>query len=288
MKGLFLLPFFLLVLAAFIYLPAKDPTFAAEAEVSLTTQVYKEIENYQLKAYVFSPKDLPANEKRPAFLFFHGGGWNRGTPQESFDICRQIAPKGWIVITFEYRLCINDSITPVECIKDAKSAVRWVRANAETLHISPDKIVASGTSAGGHLAASTSMIAGINESNDNLKISAEPNALVLYFPCVNTDADDWFKKLLHHKLPVEETSPFHQLKAGLPPTVICHGTKDETVPYRTVVEFQQKMTQFGNHCTLYTFESNHNLFLTDAAEIFRLTTKFLTNLGWTNIPEKNI
>jgi acetyl esterase len=274
-------PFILLVSFSFIYIPAKDPACAVENEVTLSTHVYKEINNCQLNAYVFTPNELEIGEKRPAFLYFHGGGWSSGTPQEFFNVCRQIASQGWIAITFDYRLCPNNSVTPVECIKDAKSAVRWARANAETLYIVPDKIVVSGSSAGGHLAASTAIISGINEDNDNLQIRPEPNSLVLYFPCVNTDADSWFKGLLHNILPVEATSPFHQVKAGLPPTVIFHGTEDKIVPYRTVVQFQQKMTQFGNQCILYAFENRgHALFETDAAELIRLTTEFLSKLGW--------
>jgi acetyl esterase len=279
----------LLILAYLICLPMEKRIFATDGDVNVAAKVYKEIDNYQLKAYIFSPNALKSNKKRPAFLFFHGGGWYEGKPQDCFDICRQIAQNGWVAITFDYRLCTNDRITPIECIKDTKSAVRWARANAETLHIYPDKIVASGASAGGHLAACTAMIAGINEISDNLAIKSEPNALVLYFPCVNTDTDDWFKKLLQNKLPVEETSPFHHVRAGLPPTVIFHGTKDEIVPYWTVVQFQQKMTQYGNRCILHTFENRkHVLFQTDAEDILRQTGEFLSELRWMNIPEKSL
>lgn len=281
MKKQYFIHFLLLVLLSNIFLPVQKQVLAAESEIVFSTQIYKEISGTQLNAHILSPVDVQANEKRPVFVFFHGGGWTQGSPQQWVDPCRLITPKGWVIILFQYRLCTNDAITPVDCIKDAKSAIRWVRANADKLHVDPDKIVASGESAGGHLAASTAMITGINEYSDNLTISSEPNALVLFYPCLNTDADNWFKKLLHNQIPIEQTSPFHQIRKGLPPTVIFHGTKDEIVPYSTIVEFQEKMNRFGNDCTLHTFENRgHGLSQNDVPEISRLTTEFLKGLGW--------
>jgi acetyl esterase/lipase len=92
---------------------------------------------------------------------------------------------GFVTFSVDYRLSIDNGITPsktispIECIMDARSAMRWVRANAAKFHIDPDKIVAAGQSAGGHLALSTSMIDEYNEKTDDSGISCRPDAILL-------------------------------------------------------------------------------------------------------------
>jgi len=65
---------------------------------------------------------------------------------------------------------------------DAKSAMRFIRKHADEFQIDPDKIIASGGSAGGHLAAATALIDGYNDPSDDLSISSKPSALVLLTP----------------------------------------------------------------------------------------------------------
>jgi acetyl esterase/lipase len=59
-----------------------------------------------------------------------------------------------IAIVADYCVKSRHCVQVVECVKDAKAAIAWVRENAVRLAVDPDKIVDSGGSAGGHLAAS--------------------------------------------------------------------------------------------------------------------------------------
>ena len=61
------------------------------------------------------------------------------------------------------------------CVKDAKAAIAWVRENAGRHGIDPNKIAASGGSAGGHLAACTGTISGFGSDE-------RPNAMILFNP----------------------------------------------------------------------------------------------------------
>lgn len=83
-----------------------------------------------------------------------------------------------ICILADYRVQTVDGSTPFESLEDAKSAVRFIRDNAEKLHVDPDKIVCS---AGGHLATATAAIEKYNE----LSISTKPNALILFNPVID-------------------------------------------------------------------------------------------------------
>jgi len=80
-----------------------------------------------------------------------------------------------IAITADYRVKSRHGVQVVECVKDAKAAIAWVRENAQRLGIDPDKIAASGGSAGGHLAACTGTISGFGSDE-------RPNAMILFNP----------------------------------------------------------------------------------------------------------
>lgn len=221
-----------------------------------TEYVYKQVGDTKLRLYVFSPEDLEKDDSRPAIVFYHGGGWRGGNPRQFAPHCKYLASRGMVAITVEYRLRSTHSVTPKDCVEDAKSAMRWVRSHAEKLCIDPDRIVAGGGSAGGHLAACLSTIDGFNARSDDLSVSCRPQALVLFNPVVRM-LPRW-----HDMLEVEpaEISPADHLKKGLPPTIIFHGTKDTTVPFESIREFCEKMKEHGNLCKVVAFEGMDHAF----------------------------
>ena len=74
---------------------------------------------------------------------------------------------------------MKDKVRPDTCLKDAVSAMRWVRKNATMLGIDPERIVSSGGSAGGYLAAAVATIDDFHSEGDDLSVSPKPNAMVL-------------------------------------------------------------------------------------------------------------
>ncbi|MHB8899018.1 MAG: alpha/beta hydrolase [Thermoguttaceae bacterium] len=99
------------------------------------------------------------------------GGVLRGSPAQFESQARHFANRGMIAITADYRVKSRQGVQVVECVNDAKAAIAWVRENAGRLGIDPDKIAASGGSAGGHLAASTGTISGFGSDE-------RPNAMI--------------------------------------------------------------------------------------------------------------
>lgn len=104
-----------------------------------------------VKLNVYTPKDREAGKALPAIVVIHGGAWMIGNR----DTCRAhataLAANGYVAASIDYRKRPEVGIT--ECVQDAKAAVRWVRANAATHGIDPERIGAIGGSAGGHMAA---------------------------------------------------------------------------------------------------------------------------------------
>ena len=85
-------------------------------------------------------------------------------------------------MTADYRVASRHAAKVVDCIKDAKSAVRWIRTNAARLGIDPNRIVAGGGSAGAHIAAAAANIRDFDEPGEDRSTSSVPNALVLFNP----------------------------------------------------------------------------------------------------------
>jgi len=167
---------------------------------------------------------------------------------------------GIVCFSVEYRLSIDNGVTPsktispIECLMDAKSAIRWVRENAGKFHIDKNKIAAAGQSAGGHLALATAMIDEYNEKSDNLAVSCCPNAILLFSACVNT-VEGWCDRLLaDHRTKIWSISPAHNIRAGLPPMIEFHGTDDEQVPKWTVQYFESDMKKEGNYFEQHMYE----------------------------------
>jgi len=234
--------------------------FVSNDSVIHVREVYKTIDTLKLKIDIFYSNQSIEKKNKTAIVFFHGGGWAYGTPDEFYSTCERYAKMGIVTISVDYRLSIKNgmvphpAISPIESLMDARSAMRWVRKNAVRFHIDPNKIVASGQSAGGHLALSTAMIDEYNEKSDDLGISCHPNALLLFSSCVNT-VEAWCDRLLADRRDkIWSISPEHHIKAGLPPMIEFHGADDDQVPKWTVQFFESEMKKEGNYFELHIYD----------------------------------
>ncbi len=98
---------------------------------------------------------------RPAILIIHGGGWSAGSKNDMVYRALMIdyAMKGYVVCNMNYRL-VQEAPMPA-CIEDVKSAVNWMKSNAERLGIDANRIGTYGHSAGGHLSLMAGLTAGV-------------------------------------------------------------------------------------------------------------------------------
>ena len=200
---------------------------------------YKTINGKTYQLSVFLPSTYSEGESFPTFVIFHGGSWNAGEAKWHYPDCAYWSSRGMIAVSVDYRLKSRDNVqVPLECVKDAKSAIRFLRQNAKKLKVNPDKIVSAGGSAGGQLAAATSMVTvpRANDTSDNLSFSSTPNATILFNP--------WFRC-------EKELSPTHLITPNLPPMIIFAGGKDTAIPVQSMIDFKKAMSDSGNETTLY-------------------------------------
>lgn len=250
--------------------------------------VYKTIGDTKLELYIFGP-DRP--ESAPAVVFFFGGGWQNGTPQQFEYQCRQLAKRGVVAITVDYRVGSRQGVKPTACVADARSAIRWVRSHAKELGIDPMRIAAAGGSAGGHIATCTAWIDTFDETNEPKDISAKPDALILFNPAlVLAPLEGYDPKGFGTRVPEQRLgtqpqsiSPAHQVQANAPPTIIFHGREDTTVPIESAEAFTKVMKGMGNRCELKVFDGQkHGFFNRDPFRAVTLSQadEFLVSLGW--------
>jgi acetyl esterase/lipase len=269
-------------------------------ELSFTgarAETYKTIGDVKLAIHIFSPDGHKSEDHRAAIVFFFGGGWVGGSPRSFEQQCRYLASRGMVAMTADYRVFNRQGTRADKCVEDAKSAVRWVRANAKRLGVDPDRIAAGGGSAGGHIAACTGVIEGFEAVGEDTKVSSVPNAMVLFNPALvlapipsrETNSNERMKEFeTRMGTKPENISPTHHVRKGAPPTLVQHGKEDATVPYWTTEAFADAMKKAGNRCELVGYEGEKHGFFNvgrgGSNKNFIATTKrmdeFLTSLGY--------
>ena len=247
-------------------------------------KAYKTIgENRKLKLYIFNPADHKVTDKSPAIVFFFGGGWHGGTPVQFARQAKYLASRGMVALCAEYRTKKSHGTSPFECVKDAKSCVRWIRKNAKDLGIDGNRIAAAGGSAGGHLAAATATVANFDEDKDK-SISCIPNALVLFNPVFDNGPNGYgYERVKDQYM---KFSPIDNITKGLPPTLVMLGTKDKLIPVKTAEKFKTLAEKVNARCDLKLYKGQtHGFFNYYRSKEMHFKTNydmdiFLTSIGY--------
>lgn len=257
----------------------KYDTRMSDADITTREIVYKTTPEGKLQLHVFYPEGWKGTDQRPVILFFFGGGWNNGSFQQFVPQAHYFASRGIVAISADYRIKSIHKTTPDKCVEDAKSAMRYVRANAKTLGIDPDKIVVSGGSAGGHIAACTALIEGFNAESDP-DVSAKPAAMVLYNPVTNFELTKGRTIKDGNGNDVGKAiSPSLYLDDKTPPAIIFFGTDDQLLVHG---QDYMKRTKKPNVILELASGQGHGFF--NRSPWLEITTqrtdKFLQRLGY--------
>ncbi len=195
---------------------------------------------------LYLPAGRPAHP-RPVIVYVHGGGWRKGDKADGRRLAFHFVVQGYAVACIDYRLS-SAAEHPAQ-LEDCKSAVRWLRANADRYGLDPFHFGAIGVSAGGHLAALMGVL-NINrlyESGATLDQPSRVQAVCDFFGPTDllrlfetskkqgTPQADEIVQLLGgdpHVVQAQTLSanPIGFIAIEAPPFLIIHGDQDTAVP----------------------------------------------------------
>lgn len=229
------------------------------------TVVYKTIGDVELSIHMFYPDGHDMDNKTPAIVFFHGGGWNGGSPEHFYGQCQYLASRGMVCMSAQYRTKKANGTTPVECVKDGKSAMRWVYLNAAKYGIDKHKIIAAGGSAGGHIAAATATVQDFNETGEDISVPCQPKALVLFNPVANNGPEGYaYARVKDY---YKDFSPYHNLDANTPPTLIMLGEEDKLFKPDLARAYKSRMEEHGQRCDLILYKNQDHAFFNKSISV---------------------
>lgn len=230
---------------------------------------------------------------KPAVCVIPGGGWLHGGMETVHDPAawRPYLQAGLMVVGLRHRP-ITEAPFPA-CRDDIRTALDWLRANADDLRIRPDAIALDGGSAGGHLAALTAALEAKRRQTDPVR------AVILRGP--PTDIAHWYEQVRDDELlggcvrkllggtPQQkpdlcrQASPLAHVGPGMPPFLIFHGERDTAVPLDQTEMLAERLGQAGVEVTRIVVQNGtHGLDAHDDTgssptpdEIFDMKTAFL-------------
>lgn len=279
MKYLYLLP---LILATVSLLANPDQLSLNSAE----SVVYKETDTRSLKLHLFKPEGWSVDQRRPAIVFFFGGGWNTRNLTQFVAFSRYYAGQGFVCFVADYRVRSTDDTRVLDSVEDAQDAFAYVREHAEKFGVDSDKIASAGGSAGGHLAAVLGTVKDLRNGDRSV-----PNAMILFNPVLVFDpkkSNKWYTKAEFVGADPYALSPLHQIHDSVPPTIIYHGTADKTVSYASAERFHRAMVKAGQQSTLIAFKDRGHGFFnggkhlpdSDYQQTLEYTDGFLKGIDW--------
>ncbi len=215
---------------------------SAAAEVTIKPDVvYGHKLGLAMTCDVFTPTE---NANGAAVLFMVSGGWfsNWSPPEQAQSRFKPLTDKGFTV--FAVRHGSSPKFSIAEAVADVRRSVRFIRLNAQSFNIDPNRIGVFGMSAGGHLSLmlGTASDEGLTNSEDPVeRVSDRVNAVVAYVAPTDLRvmAQDAPNRLpAYEKFPAlaidmktaEADSPLLYVTADDPPTLLLAGAKDDLVP----------------------------------------------------------
>lgn len=243
---------------------------------------YKSVNGWTGRLDVYIPRNLTA--PNPTLIYFHGGGWVTGTKEERSLLLLPYLLKGWTVVNVEYR--VRDQARAPAAAEDAWCALQWVHDHANAsfrgstgampYFFDTERIVTTGTSAGGHLALLVGMAqrsAGlgkdcVSERREELKVAAIVDwfgiadvAEFLGSPGASTLANEWIGDRADAAEIARLVSPINYVRNDVPPIISLHGDMDPVVPYEGKRLFHQALDRAGaDHELIPIAGGGHGIF----------------------------
>lgn len=225
--------------------------------------VYSTAQGQELTGAMIVPWNEKPAKPFPAIVFVQGSAWQSADIYYELPQLSEYARRGYVVFTVVHRSCTANPPHPFPAfLEDVKTAIRFLRENADTYHIDPDRIGIFGTSSGGNTSMLVAMT-GDDPAYKTAEYAAMSDSVRCAVECFGpTDLDALFTQRMIEEEPViskglrggrdmhvvsRAMSPYHIAKkdAGYPPILMLHGDADELVPYEQGEIMYDKYLEVG-------------------------------------------
>ena len=194
------------------------------AAVTTSEHVYRISDGVSQDLRVYYPDGWTSGDPRDCVILFHGGSWKGGDKNQFSSVCNYFAKRGLVAITANYRVLTDAEIAllpsgsslKAPCVKDAKSAIRWAKSNHATLGIDPNRVIAGGNSAGGHISVLAALADEQNNADDPVGVNTNVLAFLLWNPAFTLEANE----------STSEVNAFVHYDKPLPPAIFMFGDQD--------------------------------------------------------------
>lgn len=277
---------------------ANNPTLSGQVRL-IENIVYGAMDGEALHMSILAPwtQRFPKQyqtEPRPLIVFVQGSSWRTPKMGEEIPQLVQFVRAGYIVATVQHRSSIDGHPFPA-FLQDVKTAIRFLRANAQKYAVDPQQVAIWGTSSG----ANAAMLVGLTGDDSRYKVDLyqdESDAVDAVVSCfAPMDVEKTFKynanvpgnKLLQYCLlgpdvskwsEIEkQMSPLYQVKDGqnYPPFLLFHGDVDKVVPYEQMEQMYMRLKDNGNSVEAYRVKgANHERDFWSPT-IYNIVQKFL-------------
>ncbi len=261
--------------------------------------VYANRSDMDLHLQVILP-DRAKEEKLPCVVYIQGSAWFKQNCYAALPKLIEFSNRGYAIVSVEYRPSTTANF-PAQ-IQDVKSAIRFVRKNAQKYGIDVNNLFIWGDSSGGHLSllgALTQDIEALDTAEEFAEESIAVNACVAYYPVSDlTRVQEFAPDYMDH---ISEKSPTGVLFGGVKvndnlekirvanpvsyvskdravntvPIVIVTGNRDNVLPFEQSVIMADKLEECGYNYKFYKIEgADHGSWEFWTKELFDLVDNF--------------
>ena len=243
----------------------KDVSFVAPQNNAEQTLTYKIVGDHEC-TMLYYPPTQPVFDRAPVYVIIPGGGWHRAVAIDMANFSMRsstaLRARGWAVVSLSYRVAPVDGVKMQDIVSDCMDACRYLARFADVLGIDPHRIVTSGHSAGGHLAASTAVGALEHNGDTSHRATLRPDFAVLFYPVITGEPLHAHKGSFDYLLGADRTAELTArysaeklVSASTPPTFLVCSDDDGGVPPANSTMFYNALKAHGVPASLHILPS---------------------------------